>query len=144
MLAKWYSPASAPSSDSDQSVHLYMKIIKMAKIRNRFNQTPHLTQNTNWKVTLSHLDITKEIQEVSRDMRFPTMRYATCKGSDQPAHTPLENSMTVTLLTEHHLEFLSSKGSCTSSSESTLVKIPHCWKSHVAHKYKYRYVFILS
>ena len=39
--------------------------------------------------------------------------------------------MTLKLLTEHHLEFLSLKGGCTSSSESTLVKIPHCWKSHV-------------
>ena len=39
--------------------------------------------------------------------------------------------MTVTLLTEHHLELLSLKGGCTGSSESTLVKMPHCWKSHV-------------
>ena len=39
--------------------------------------------------------------------------------------------MSVKLLTENHLEFLSSKGGCTGSSESTLVKIPHCWKSHV-------------
>ena len=35
------------------------------------------------------------------------------------------------LLTEHHLEFLSLKGGCTGSSESTLVKIPLCWKSYV-------------
>ena len=40
--------------------------------------------------------------------------------------------MTVKLLTEHHLEFLSLKGGCTGSSESTLVKMPHCWKSCVA------------
>ena len=39
--------------------------------------------------------------------------------------------MSVKLLTEHHLEFLSLKGGCTGSPESTLVKIPHCWKSHV-------------
>ena len=39
--------------------------------------------------------------------------------------------MTVKLLTEHHLRFLSLKGGCTDSSESTLVKVPHCWKSHV-------------
>ena len=39
--------------------------------------------------------------------------------------------MTVKLLTEHHLGFLSLKGGCTGSSESTLVKMPHCWKSHV-------------
>ena len=38
--------------------------------------------------------------------------------------------MSVKLLTEHHLEFLSLKGGCTCSSESTLVKMPHCWKSH--------------
>ena len=39
--------------------------------------------------------------------------------------------MSVKLLTEYHLEFLSIKGSCTGSSESTLVKMPHWWKSHV-------------
>ena len=39
--------------------------------------------------------------------------------------------MTVKLLTEKQLEFLSIKGSCAGSSESTLVKIQHCWKSHV-------------
>ena len=39
--------------------------------------------------------------------------------------------MTVKLLTEHYLTFLSLKGCCTGSSESTLVKIQHCWKSHV-------------
>ena len=36
------------------------------------------------------------------------------------------------LLTEHHLEFVSLKGGCRGSSESTLVKMPHCWKTHVA------------
>ena len=40
--------------------------------------------------------------------------------------------MSVYLLTEHHLEFLSLQGGCTGSSESTLVKIPHCWNSHAA------------
>ena len=39
--------------------------------------------------------------------------------------------MSVKLLTEHHLELLSLKIGCTGSSESTLVKIPHCLKSHV-------------
>ena len=38
--------------------------------------------------------------------------------------------MIVKLLTEHRLEFLSLQGGCTGSSESTLVKIPNCWKSH--------------
>ena len=39
--------------------------------------------------------------------------------------------MTVKLLTEQHLQFLSLKGGCTGSSEYTLVKMPHGWKSHV-------------
>ena len=39
--------------------------------------------------------------------------------------------MIVKLLTEHHLEFLSLKGGCRGSSESTLVKMPNCWKSHI-------------
>ena len=39
--------------------------------------------------------------------------------------------MIVKLLTEHHLEFLSLKRGCRGSSESVLVKMPHCWKSHV-------------
>ena len=38
--------------------------------------------------------------------------------------------MSVKLLTEHHLEFLSVKGHCISLSESALVKMP-CWKSRV-------------
>ena len=42
--------------------------------------------------------------------------------------------MIVKLLTEHHLEFLSFKGGCTGSSESTLVKVSHCWKSHATAK----------
>ena len=37
--------------------------------------------------------------------------------------------MTVKLLTEHHLEFLSLKGGCKGSFESTLVKM-NCWKSY--------------
>ena len=39
--------------------------------------------------------------------------------------------MIVKLLTERYLEFLSLKGGCTGSSESTLVKMSNCWKSHV-------------
>ena len=59
-----------------------------------------------------------------------------CAQSDQSLCYSLGYSMTLRLLTEHHLEFLSLIGGCTGSSESTLVKTPHCWKSHVtAHIY---------
>ena len=36
-------------------------------------------------------------------------------------------SLSVKLLTGHHLEFLTITGGCLGSSESTLVKMPHCW-----------------
>ena len=39
--------------------------------------------------------------------------------------------MNVKLLTENNLEFLSLKGGYTGLSESTIVKMPHCWESHV-------------
>ena len=39
--------------------------------------------------------------------------------------------MSVKLLNEHHLEFLSLTGGCTGSFGSTLVKMPRCWKSRV-------------
>ena len=38
--------------------------------------------------------------------------------------------MIVNLLTEHHFEFVSFKGGCTGSSESTLGKKAYCWISH--------------
>ena len=64
----------------------------------------------------------------------------TSKASDQPAHmrslirafASRLNILSVKLLTDCHLEFLSLKGGCTGSSESTLVKMSHCWKSHFA------------
>ena len=59
----------------------------------------------------------------------PAWKYA---QSDQSVCESLEYYMNIKLLTEHHLEFLSLKGGCTGSSESTLVKMPHWWKAHVA------------
>ena len=52
--------------------------------------------------------------------------------------------MSVKLLTEHNLEFLSLKGGCTGSSESTLVKMPHCWKSHATAFIVLRFFFSFS
>ena len=64
---------------------------------------------------------------------------ATSKASDQPVQkrslirafaSHLKILLTVKLLTEQHLGLLSLEEGCTCSSESTLVKMPHCWKSH--------------
>ena len=43
----------------------YIEVSKGARIRNRYNQVLHLTQDTNWKVTNSQIDTTNESQEVS-------------------------------------------------------------------------------
>ena len=40
--------------------------------------------------------------------------------------------MIVKPLNEYHLTCLSLKGGCRGSSESTLVKMSNCWKSHAA------------
>ena len=40
--------------------------------------------------------------------------------------------MIVKLLMEHYLAFLSLKGGCKGLSDSTLVKMSNCWKSHAA------------
>ena len=85
-------------------------------------------------------------------MRFPTILYVgpakpqiSLHISDQSRCLSLEYSMTVKLRTEHHLEFLNLKGGCTGLSESTLVKMPHCWKSHVAHiKSKFHFLHAIN
>ena len=41
-------------------------------------------------------------------------------------------NINIKLLREHHLEFLTLKMGCRGLSESTLVRMPYCWKSHVA------------
>ena len=56
----------------------------------------------------------------------PACAYA---QTDQSLCKSLEYSLNIKLLTEHHLELVSLKGSCTGSFESTVVKMPHCWKS---------------
>ena len=61
-------------------------------------------------------------------MLRPACAYA---QSDQSLCQLLDYAMTLRPLTEHHLEFQSLKVGCTCSSESTFVKMPHCWKSHV-------------
>ena len=89
---------------------------------------------------LVHFSYT-QMPQMSRDMRFPTMWYVrprrlrpTCAyaQSDHSLCWSLVYSMTVKLLAEQHLEFLSLKVGCTGSSESTLVKLSHCLKFHVA------------
>ena len=63
---------------------------------------------------------------------------------DQSLCLSLEYSMTVKLLTEQHLEFLSLKRVCTDSSEHIHAKIQHCLKSHVAAHFFYSILIFFS
>ena len=58
-------PTSVPNAILSFGAQTAFNVSKGAKIRNRYNQVPHLTQDTNGKVTNSQLDITNESQEVS-------------------------------------------------------------------------------
>ena len=49
----------------------YTPVMKAKKIRNRYNQVPHLTQDTNGKVTNLQLDTTNK---ESRGQPFPSRR----------------------------------------------------------------------
>ena len=44
---------------------MYIKERKVAKFWNRYNQVPHLTQDTTWESDKTQLNITSESQEVS-------------------------------------------------------------------------------
>ena len=87
----------------------------------------------------------KELQFSLKQVWAVTWDFQQCGMCDQQSLRPacayaesvqslcksLKYSISVKLLTEHHLEFLGLKGGCTCSSESTLVKRPHSLKSHV-------------
>ena len=53
------------------------------------------------------------------------------RAHDQSLCLSHDYYISVKLLIELNLVFLSLTGGCTGSSESTLVKMAHCWKSHV-------------
>ena len=72
------------------------KVSKGVKIRNRYNQVPHLTQDTNGKVTNSQLDTTNESQEVSpfpADDRKAHIKRRTQRQSKHKTEKKLEQKM---------------------------------------------------
>ena len=85
------------------------------------------TNRTNYEVQISKIIFINAPQHnISNNVVC-----ATSKGSDQPAHSRSLIRAFVSRLNILHLEFLSLKGGCTGSSESTLVKMAHCWNSNV-------------
>ena len=90
------------------------------------------------KDTFIHKMLFCWVKNMSQCMRFPTMWYVRPAKLVISLRTravwsePLLVAMIVKLLTEQHLELLSLKEGCGGSSESTLVKMSNCWKSHAA------------
>ena len=64
-----------------------IKVSKCAKIRNRYNQVPHLIQDTNGIVTHSQLDTTNESQKVNP---FPAGEH---KAQRHNKHKPEKTQM---------------------------------------------------
>ena len=64
-LICWFNFSGNQEFDSNRAELTCYKVSKGAKIRNRYNQVPHVTQDTNGKVTNLQLDTTNESQEVS-------------------------------------------------------------------------------
>ena len=77
---------------------------------------------------------------MSHYLRFLTMWYIVCatsKGTGQPAHMhslirAFTSHLNILWVLSYWRNIIRSlKGGCTGSKESTLFKMPHCWKSHV-------------
>ena len=79
----------------------------------------HCVRFTKWAVAWDFQECGVWDQQRHR----PACTYA---QSDQSLCKSFEYFLTVKLLTEHHLKFISFKGGCTGSPESTLVKMSHC------------------
>ena len=67
-----------PRSSSYYFINL-VKVRKRAKIRNRYNQAPHLTQDINGRVTTALLDITNE-KPVSKPYDMYETVYTGCNA----------------------------------------------------------------
>ena len=92
------------------------KVRKRTKIRNHYNQVPHLTQDINGKVRNSLLDITNESQEVSP---FPAGDHkASINGralTTRHQQTDAHESITNTCKTKIHKRSTAFKRSCSFS-----------------------------
>ena len=70
---------------------------------------------------------------MSHDMRFPTMWYVGPAKPQTHTHSLIKafaSRLNILRMLRNWL-ILSLTGGCTGSPWSTLVKTPHCWKSHV-------------
>ena len=69
-----------------------VKVSKGANIMNRYNQVPHMTQDTNGKVTNSQLETTNEGQEVSPFLAGDHKAHNRKKHKRTDAHKDIANT----------------------------------------------------
>ena len=88
---------------------------------------------------LSHMFVHKACQLMKLVATLDFHQYGLCDQQSlrsactySQSYQSLCKLLDLLILTVQYLVFLSLKGGCTGSSESTLVKMPHCWKFHVA------------
>ena len=89
------------------------KVSKGAKIRSRYNQVPHPTQDTNGKVTNSQLDTTNESQEVSP---FPAGDHKAHINGHAQRHSTLKEDQKLFFKTDHRLMQVESIAECSNGS----------------------------
>ena len=66
LILQSYGPQGGVSNCINQNVAYHdFKVRKMAKIRKRYNQVPHLTQDTTWESNKNTINITNKSQEAS-------------------------------------------------------------------------------
>ena len=76
-----------------------LEVRKGAKIRNRYNQAPHLTQDTNGKVTTSRSDITKIAKRSALSQQVTTRHQQT----DMPESITKQDRNNIHDLQKKHL-----------------------------------------
>ena len=145
LFSIFFIPTVSNSSDTDQHWHFvklgpicFQKLFSVQQVTTSRESVIVLLQS----MVKAHVWCIVKGMKVDKRLFEPRYEIsnnvvcATSKGSDQPAHmcsliriyASRLNILVIKLLTIHHLEFLSLTGGL---SESTLVKMPHCWKSHV-------------
>ena len=88
------------------------KVSKGAKIRNRYNQVPHLTQDTNGKVTNLQLDTTNESQEVSPFPAGDHKAHINRRAQRHSKHKTEKNIKPLKRQEKMHLKMLSAEVVC--------------------------------
>ena len=124
--------------------------IKQTNTAFLFDEAQGITHNVyvsqtpkGWSDTKSQWAATRDFQQCGMCNHQSLRSNCAYAQADLRLWWSLEYFMSVKLLTEHHLKFLSLKGGCTGLPESIHVKMPHWWKSRVAAQINWNIAFCI-